>query len=225
MDEPLVRAVGVERTFRTGETDVAAVRAATFEIHERDRIALVGPSGSGKTTVMHLIAALDEPSAGSIEWPAIGPANGLRPGPVAVAFQGPSLLPPLTVTENVELPLLLLDVDEDEARARVTGLLDRFGLEDVAGKLPEEISGGQSQRAGLARALAGRPRLLLADEPTGQQDGETGAAEMTALLEEAARENTALLVATHDVRVAGRLDARWLIRNGVLETGVNASSS
>src|SRR5947208_54180 len=160
MDDSLVRAVRVERTFRTGETDVAAVRAATFEIHERDRIALVGPSGSGKTTILHLIAALDEPSAGSIDWPAIGPANGLRPGPVAVAFQGPSLLPPLTVAENVELPAILSGAHGPERPAAgrtVAELLDLFEVSELAEKLPEEISGGQAQRVGLARAFVGRP--------------------------------------------------------------------
>src|SRR6266480_8047567 len=100
MREPLVRAIGLKRTYRTGETEVLAVRDATFEIGERDRIALVGPSGSGKTTVLHLVAGLDEPTAGGIEWPALGSSDRLRPGPVAVAFQGPSLLPPLTVLEN-----------------------------------------------------------------------------------------------------------------------------
>src|SRR5207249_1135937 len=133
-------------------------------------------------------------------------------------------LPPLTVLENVELPLLLLDVGEDEARDRAGELLVRFGLADVSGKLPEEISGGQSQRAGLARALASRPRLLLADEPTGQQDGETGRAVVDALLDAAAENGTALLVATHDGRVAGRLDTGWSIREGVLDAEVAASS-
>ena len=142
---------------------------------------------------------------------------------MAVAFQGPSLLPPLTVLENVELPLLLLDVGEDEARDRAGELLVRFGLADVADKLPEEISGGQSQRAGLARALVARPRLLLADEPTGQQDGETGLAMVTALLSSAGP-GTALLVATHDQRVAGLLDVGWSMRDGVLDEGVVPSS-
>jgi ABC-type lipoprotein export system ATPase subunit len=224
MPEPLVRASRLQRTYRVGQTEAVAVRDATFEIHDGARIALVGPSGSGKTTILHLVAALDEPTAGSIEWPALGPAEQLRPGPVAVAFQGPSLLPPLTVSENVALPLLLLDVDAEEARDRARDLLGRFGLDDVADKLPEEISGGQSQRAGLARALAGRPRLLLADEPTGQQDGETGRAMMAALLEAAVDEGMALLVATHDARVAELLDTTWSIRDGSLDAGVVPSS-
>jgi len=223
MAESLVRAEDLQRVYRTGEDEVFAVRSASFRIDPGDRIALVGPSGSGKTTILHLVAGLDEPTAGGIEWPALGSSDRLRPGPVAVAFQGPSLLPPLTVLENVELPLLLLDVGEDEARDRAGELLVRFGLADVADKLPEEISGGQSQRAGLARALVVRPRLLLADEPTGQQDGETGLAMVTALLSSAGS-GTALLVATHDQRVAGLLDVGWSMRDGVLDEGVVPSS-
>ena len=224
MAEPFVRAAGLERTYRIGQTEAHAVREATFEIHDDARIALVVPSGSGKTTILHLIAALDEPTAGSIEWPALGPAERLRPGPVAIAFQGPSLIPPLTVSENVALPLLLLDAPADEARDRALDLLGRFRLEDVGDKLPEEISGGQAQRAGLARALAGHPRLVLADEPTGQQDGDTGRAMMTELLDVAAEGGMALLVATHDVRVAERLEIRWSIRDGSLDAGVIPSS-
>jgi len=222
--ELLVHARAIGMDYRVGDAHVVAVRDATFEIEEGSRIALVGPSGSGKTTLLHLVAALDEPTSGSIEWPALGPSRDLRPGRVAVAFQAPSLLPPLTVAENVALPLLLLDVSEDQADERAAELLARFGLSEVAGKLPEEISGGQSQRAALARALAGRPRLLLADEPTGQQDSGTAQEVLTTVLDAAAQEGIALLVATHDDRVARRLDTRWTIRAGVLDRGVIASS-
>ena len=128
------------------------------------------------------------------------------------------------MAENVELPLLLLDVPQREARDRATDLVARFGLSAEAGKLPEELSGGQAQRAGLARALAGHPRLLLADEPTGQQDGETGRAVITTLLDAADAESIALVVATHDARVAERLGTRWSIRDGRLDTGVASSS-
>jgi putative ABC transport system ATP-binding protein/lipoprotein-releasing system ATP-binding protein len=201
-----------------------AVRGATFEIRRRDRIALVGPSGSGKSTLLHLIAHLDQPTGGSIEWPGLGPPETLRPGPVAMAFQGPSLLPPLTVQENVALPLLLLDEPEAFAMAAAESLLVRFGLEEVASKLPEEISGGQSQRAGLARALAGRPRLVLADEPTGQQDRGSGQALLTALLGAVMETDAALVIATHDARVAGQMHTRWSIRDGRLDRGMAASS-
>ena len=225
MAESLVRAEDLQRVYRTGEDEVFAVRSASFRIDPGDRIALVGPSGSGKTTILHLVAGLDEPTAGGIEWPALGSSDRLRPGPVAVAFQGPSLLPPLTVLENVELPLLLLDVGEDEARDRAGELLVRFGLADVADKLPEEISGGQSQRAGLVRALVVRPRLLLADEPTGQLSSRSrGIARACWARRPSAGSGTALLVATHDHRVAGLLDVWWSMRDGVLDEGVVPSS-
>ena len=141
-----------------------------------------------------------------------------------MVFQGPSLLAPLTVLENVALPLVLAGEVSEQANARAFDSLAALGLAQLADKLPEEISGGQSQRAALARALAGRPRLLLADEPTGQQDSGTAQEVMTTVLDAAAQEGIALLVATHDDRVARRLDTRWTIRAGVLDRGVIASS-
>jgi predicted ABC-type transport system involved in lysophospholipase L1 biosynthesis ATPase subunit len=197
---------------------VHALRDADFEIRKRDRIALVGPSGSGKSTVLHLIAGIDAPTGGVIEWPGIGPIDALRPGPVALSFQGPSLLPPLDVLENVALPILLADGTEQDARERAQDLLERFGLADVMMRLPEELSGGQLQRAGLARALAGRPTLLLADEPTGQQDREGGTRLRDVVLscmDEIV--DGALVVATHDRSVADRLKTRWRIEGGALD--------
>jgi len=215
----LVRASGLSRQFGNGQGAVVAVADATFEIREGDRIALTGPSGSGKTSLLHLIAALDQPSAGVIEWPALGRADDLRPGPVAVAFQGPSLLPPLTVVENVALPALLAGSAETAATATAGVLIDRLGLADVASKLPEQISGGQAQRAGLARALMGEPRLILADEPTGQLDQGSAAALMDVLLQQVIATHAALVVATHDATVAGRMPLRWTMTERILQTG------
>ncbi|HCO04295.1 MAG TPA: ABC transporter ATP-binding protein, partial [Actinobacteria bacterium] len=101
MTEPVIRADDVSRTFGSGTSAVQAVRGVSFEISQGECVALVGPSGSGKSTLLHLMAGLDEPTSGTMTWPAIGPASSLRPGPVGVAFQGPSLLPPLSVSENV----------------------------------------------------------------------------------------------------------------------------
>jgi ABC-type lipoprotein export system ATPase subunit len=215
----LVRASGLSRQYGNGQGAVIAVAGATFEIREGDRIALTGPSGSGKTSLLHLIAALDQPSTGVIEWPALGRAGDLRPGPVAIAFQGPSLLPPLTVVENVALPALLAGRAEIAATAAATVLIDRLGLADVASKLPEQISGGQAQRAGLARALMGEPRLILADEPTGQLDQGSAAALMDVLLSQVTATQAALVVATHDTAVAGRLPLRWTMTGRILQTG------
>src|SRR5258708_35127479 len=159
MTDILIRARGLTKSFGA----VTAIAEATFEITAGDQIALVGPSGSGKSTLLHLIAAIDQPTGGDIDWPALGGPETLRPSQVAVAFQGPSLLPPLTVAENIALPILLAGGKEDVAAVAAEGLIERLGLTDVAAKLPEEISGGQAQRAGLARALVGTPRLILAD--------------------------------------------------------------
>src|SRR5690349_1791670 len=197
MSDVLVRAAGLKKQFGNGQGTVVAVAGATFEIRQGDRIALTGPSGSGKTSLLQLIAALDQPSAGVIEWPALGQPEDLRPGPVSFAFQGPSLLPPLTVAENVALPALLAGNAPGAAAVAAQVLVERLGLSDVASKLPEEISGGQAQRAGVARALIGRPRLILADEPTGQLDRSSAAELIDVLLKQADATNAALVVATH----------------------------
>jgi ABC-type lipoprotein export system ATPase subunit len=215
MNDVLVRAKGLTRVFGT----VTAIAEATFEIAAADQIALVGPSGSGKSSLLHLIAAVDKPTDGLIEWPALGSAESLRPGPVAIAFQGPSLLPPLSVAENIALPVLLAGGSEAAAAAAAEALMARLGLTDIAAKMPEEISGGQAQRAGLARALVGRPRLILADEPTGQLDRSTAADLMTMLLDHAQATGAALLVATHDTAIAGRVPLRWQMNDRRLQTG------
>ena len=219
MSDILVRAKGLRREFGNGQNPVVAVAEATFEIREGDRIALVGPSGSGKTSLLHLIAGLDQPSAGVIEWPALGRAEDLRPGPVSIAFQGPSLLPPLTVSENVALPALLAGGAEADATAAAQVLIGEVGLSEVASKLPEEISGGQAQRAGVARALMGRPRLILADEPTGQLDRGSAAELIDVMFRHVEAAGAALVIATHDTSVAERMPQRWTITERKLQTG------
>ncbi|TMK37699.1 MAG: ABC transporter ATP-binding protein [Actinobacteria bacterium] len=218
MPEALVRAVSMERAYGVGSAQVKAVTDATFSVEAGDSVALLGPSGSGKSTLLHLIAGLDAPTSGSIEWPILGRREDLRPGPVGVAFQGPSLLPPLTVVENVALPMILAGADEERATAGARDLLDVFEVDIVANKLPEELSGGQSERVGIARAFSGSPRLVLADEPTGQQDRSTGGRLLEAIVTLAVLGGAALVVATHDAAVAERLTARWTMRDGALRT-------
>jgi ABC-type lipoprotein export system ATPase subunit len=215
---PLVRCRGAARTYGTGAAATVALQATDCEVAPAARIAIVGPSGSGKSTLLHLMAGLDEPTVGSVEWPAIGARDALRPGPIAVVFQGPSLLPPLTVEENVALPLLLAGVADSEARRPAGRALARVDLLDVRAKLPEEISGGQTQRAAVARALAGAPLLILADEPTGQLDHVSGAAVIEALVAAADHCGAALVVSTHDPEVAARLPERWEMQGGRLST-------
>jgi putative ABC transport system ATP-binding protein len=135
---------------------------------------------------------------------------------LGVVFQGPSLIPALNVVENVALPLLLASAAQDEAMDRALGALDRLGVGQLGGKLPEELSGGQAQRVAVARVLACRPSLILADEPTGQLDHEAGDRVVSVLLEAAEELGAALLVATHDPTVSKRLGKRWRMVDGRL---------
>lgn len=214
----LVRARGAARTFGAGPAAVVAIHGINCEVQAGERIALMGPSGSGKTTLLHLLAGLDRPTAGTVKWPAIGAASDLRPGPVAVVFQASSLLPPLTVLENVALPLLLEGWSREVAADAATHALDRLNLTDLATKLPEELSGGQAQRVAIARVLAGKPLLILADEPTGQLDHQSAAAVTEALNATATHTGAALLVNTHDPAVAEHLPIHWTMRSGALTT-------
>jgi ABC-type lipoprotein export system ATPase subunit len=188
----------------------------TCAIPPGDHLAITGPSGSGKSTLLHIIAGLDEPTMGVITWPALGERAELRPGPVALVLQGPSLLPALDVIENVALPLVLGGAEPCEANERAATALETLGVGELAAKLPEELSGGQAQRVAIARALAQRPRLLLADEPTGQIDQTTGAAVIDVLLHAARESGAALVVSTHDPAVSERLGRHWTLADGLL---------
>jgi putative ABC transport system ATP-binding protein/lipoprotein-releasing system ATP-binding protein len=215
----LVHCDGAARTYGSGATATVALQPTDLTIDDGARIALVGPSGSGKSTLLHLMAGLDEPTIGSVTWPALGSRSQLRPGPVAVIFQGPSLLAPLTVLENVALPLVLGGATDAAARSQASEALKRLELAALTDKLPEEISGGQAQRVAVARALAGSPRLILADEPTGQLDRESGAAVVEVLLAAAEHATAALVVATHDPTVAAALPLLWRMDSGRLLSG------
>ena len=212
----IVRCVDAARTYGRGRTAVVAVQKLTCVVRAETRAALVGPSGSGKSTVLHLLAGLEQPTAGSVSWPALGGSPLGRPGLVGHVFQGPSLLPPLDVTENVALPLLLAGVRQAQVLVQVADALRRAGVDDLAGRLPEEISGGQAQRVAVARAIAGGPRLILADEPTGQLDAAHRDQIVDLLLAVADAHHAGLVVATHDPHVADRLSTRWAMHDGSL---------
>ncbi len=142
-----------------------------------------------------------------------------RPGLLGLVFQGPSLLPPLDVTENVALPLLLAGCTETQARERAAAALRDVGLDEFATRLPEELSGGQAQRVAVARALAARPRLILADEPTGQLDSAHAAQVVGLLLDAATLLGAALVLSTHDLTIADRLPGRWQMADGLMIAG------
>ncbi len=212
---PLVACQNVSRTYGHGPTAVVAVHGATCAVFAGEQIALTGASGSGKSTLLHLLAGLDRPTTGALSWPGLGgPPAGQPAGTVGLVFQGPSLLPDLDVAENVALPLVLAGCPDAEAHRRALALMADLAIEELAAKLPEEISGGQAQRAAVARALIGDPRLILADEPTGQLDHESAAAVVAMLSTRAELLGAALVLTTHDPVVAERLVTRWEMLDG-----------
>ncbi|MBE1593274.1 ABC transporter ATP-binding protein [Nonomuraea angiospora] len=209
----LVACRQLARVYGHGTNALVAVHEVSCELRPGDQVAITGPSGSGKTTLLHLLAGLDRPTAGRIGWPAFDD----RPrGRVGVVFQGPSLLPPLNVVENVALPLLIAGLTDTEAKERALAALGAIGLADLAGSLPEELSGGQAQRVAVARVLAAEPRLIIADEPTAQLDSDLARQVVDLLTQVACRLDAALVVATHDPRVAARLPKTWTMSDGAL---------
>lgn len=217
MTEVLAEAIDAARVFGDGESEVVALRHATCTIERDARIALVGPSGSGKSTLLHLLAGLDDPTSGVVRWPALGERDTLRPLKISFVFQTESLLAPLTVLENIEVPRLLAGAGAAAAREAASEILNALDLASLADKLPEEISGGQAQRVAVARSLAARPSLILADEPTGQLDHATAAHLLDLIQRRLEGTGAALVIATHDPFVAGRMNTQWTMNHGVLE--------
>jgi len=212
----LAQCADLTRRYGSGTRAVAAVRGVSCKLNPGMQVALTGPSGSGKSTLLHLLAGLDTPTSGTIAWPGLGGSPEGRPGLIGMVFQGPSLLPPLDVIENVALPLLLAGCQEGEARERAVSALRDVGVPDLAAKLPEELSGGQAQRVAVARALAARPRVILADEPTGQLDSAHAHQVAQLLVAAATQLGAGLVLATHDLAIADRLPHRWRMADGCL---------
>jgi putative ABC transport system ATP-binding protein len=202
---PMLAVRGVSRTFGTGATAVHALRDVSLEVAPGTMVALVGRSGSGKTTLLNVVGGLDRPDAGTVavagtDVTALDEAglSRLRRGTVGYVFQTFGLVPVLTAAENVGVPLRMSRTPVAERERRVAVLLDLVGLAGHAEQRPDELSGGQQQRVAIARALAASPRLLLADEPTGQLDAETGLSVMALLRGVVDSEGVTALVSTHD---------------------------
>lgn len=199
------------------------LRDITFTMRAGERVALLGPSGSGKTTLLNCIGGVDRPDSGEVLVAGCAlhalDTDGLaevRRKHLGMVFQFFHLLPTLTAAENVELPLQLLDISKGERELRVHALLERVGLTHRAAALPSELSGGEMQRVAIARAIVHRPALLLADEPTGNLDSQTGTAILD-LLEEVVRETgAALLMVTHSEEAAARCRRVLHMKDGAL---------
>ena len=223
---PLVAVRGVDRTHGSGPAAVHALRGVSFDVGAGELVALVGRSGSGKTTLLNVLAGLDRPDAGSVQVAGTVVTDldedglvRLRRDVVAYVFQTFGLVPVLTAAENVGLPLRLRALPVPDRERRVELLLQLVGLADAAGQRPPELSGGQQQRVAIARALAGSPQLLIADEPTGQLDSETGLAVMALIRAVVEAEGMTAVVATHDPVMIGLADRVLRLVDGRLVEG------
>jgi putative ABC transport system ATP-binding protein len=219
----IVTARGLTRVFTSGSVTVDGCRDIDLEVNPGELLVVRGPSGSGKTTLLTLLGTLDRPTAGSIEidgveTTAVSEAElvPLRRRLLGFVFQRFALLPSLTAAENVELPLRLAGVPRAERGERVAALLDRVGIGGQARQRPDELSGGQQQRVGIARALVVEPRVLLADEPTGQLDSMTAAAVMDLIGELVHERGVAGIVTTHDPAFLTRADTTAELHDGRL---------
>ena len=219
----LVTAEHLSRSYRSAAGEVHALQDVSFSIPAGALVALVGRSGSGKTTLLNCIGGLDQPTSGrvvvdGIEVSALSEKarTVLRRDQIAFVFQTFGLVPMLSASENVGLPLRLRKTDPRQREERVAELLDLVGLSAHAAQRPSELSGGQQQRVAIARALANSPRLLIADEPTGQLDAETGAAVMELLRTVVRVEGMTTIISTHDPGVQATADQAILLEDGRL---------
>jgi putative ABC transport system ATP-binding protein len=210
---------GLCRFYQRGSETVRALDGVDIDVRPSESVCILGPSGSGKTTLINLLSALDAPTAGTLTINGRRvdglPENELvniRRGTLGYVFQKFHLIPTLTVAENVALPLLFLGRKADpDALAQV---LDAVGLSDRATHLPKELSGGQMQRVAIGRALVTRPRVLIADEPTGNLDSQTGSAIMDLFVKAVRQEGVALVLTTHNLALASRCDHRVTLEDG-----------
>ncbi len=201
----MVSVTDVTRSYGSGDGAVHALRGVSFEVEQGELVTLVGRSGSGKTTLLNCLGGLDRPTAGQVVVDGLevtklgeGGLAALRRDTVAFIFQTFGLIPVLSAAENVGMPLRLRRAPTAQREERVAMLLELVGLADHAKQRPGELSGGQQQRVAIARALANTPRLLIADEPTGQLDSETGHAVMALLRDVVRSEGMTAVISTHD---------------------------
>ena len=232
MPEAVIRAEGLTKSFRNGTQKLTIFSDLTFEIGLGECVALVGESGAGKSTLLHLLGALETPTAGGVFFcgKALGSLsdNGLadyRNRDTGYVWQNCHLLPEFTALENVAMPLRIRGVEARACRDRAEHWLRRVGLGERTDHQSGELSGGEQQRVAIARALVSQPKLLLADEPTGNLDENTAAAVMDMLLELVREEGLAILIATHNPTFAGLCDRVFQFEHGqLLERAAEAST-
>jgi putative ABC transport system ATP-binding protein len=227
---PLVEARGLTRTFQMGAGPVHALRDVSLRIDPGEYVAIQGPSGCGKSTLLHILGCVDTPTGGTLVFDgrpvgALPDAarSAIRLLSIGFVFQRFFLLPMLTASENIDVPQAEAGVRRAERRRRTAELLEYVGLAHRAHHRPAQLSGGEAQRVAVARALANHPRLLLADEPTGELDQATGG-QIATLLDRVQADGTAVVVVTHDAAIAARAARTLNMRDGRLEDGRPAGS-
>jgi len=219
---PVLEANGLHKRYGRGESAVEALRGVDVRIGEGEVVGIMGPSGCGKTTLLHLLGGIERPDAGEVLVAGQplpqneGRLAELHRLTICFVFQGFGLIPSLPARENVEFPLTVAGVPAAERHQRALAALQDVGLAEWQNHLPEELSGGQRQRVAIARALVPRPRIILADEPTGNLDTATGNEVLSLLLNSARRMKSALVMVTHDPTAAARADRVLRLRDGLI---------
>ncbi|MBL9121036.1 MAG: ABC transporter ATP-binding protein [Phycisphaerae bacterium] len=226
-DDVLIRCRSLTRTYRRGEVEITPLKDLDLDIDRGEFLALMGPSGSGKTTLLNLLGGIDRPTSGSlhVDGEAVHTLSrsalaAWRARTIGYIFQLYNLVPVLTAYENVELPLLLRPLNRRQRHERVASALDLVGLADRHDHTPRQLSGGQEQRVAIARAIVTEPRLLLADEPTGDLDRESAEQVMNLLDRLNTELGQTIVMVTHDVKIAARSHRTLLLEKGKLVTEV-----
>lgn len=215
----------IRKVYSTGRMEVEALRSIDLKIGENEFVSIMGPSGSGKSTLMNLMGCLDTPTSGEyfldgqkVENLSSNELAEIRNQKIGFVFQSFNLLPYATAIENVEMPLIFAGVTSRKRRKRAEELLEKVGLKDRGEHKPTELSGGEMQRVAIARSLANQPRLILADEPTGNLDSASGS-EIIRLFQDLAKQGHTIVVITHDTEISRRTQRIIKLRDGLIVDG------